>query len=138
MPAADQKVRKYFEIVVLDQVDSEGARIDAGAASGYGGLWLIDPSDTTITQAAANSYNTTLTTGTSELNDVTGSITWNSGITLAATVGGASNRAALTPRSANGAGNSPITLTNASITATDGALDLVFDHGPSPTYVWPT
>jgi len=68
-------------------VDFIGSTISAAAANGTGGLWLIDPSDSTIDQAVANSYATTLNGGTSVENAVTGSITWNDSVTLSKTNG---------------------------------------------------
>ena len=106
----------------------EGLAVDAGAAPGQGGtggLWLIDPTDSVINQTIANGYAATLNTGTSVLNEVIGTITWNSGVTLATTAGGVGARATLTLRSGHPSTSSAITLTNASITATGGALDLV-------------
>ncbi|WP_084360810.1 two-partner secretion domain-containing protein, partial [Hydrogenophaga palleronii] len=109
-------------------VDTERVAVDAGAAPGQGGtggLWLIDPTDSVITQAVADGYAATLNTGTSVLNEVIGSITWSSNVTLNTTAGGAGSRVTLTLRSANSVGASPITLNNASISATGGALNLV-------------
>ncbi|MFN7505851.1 MAG: hypothetical protein ACK5Q1_09860, partial [Limnobacter sp.] len=37
-------------------LNSEGGMVNAGADKGVGGLWYIDPTDSTITQAVANSY----------------------------------------------------------------------------------
>jgi filamentous hemagglutinin family protein len=102
----------------------EGARVNAGADVGYGGqggLWYLDPSDTTISQTVANSYATTLNTGTSVLNDVVGNITWSSGVTLAKTAGG---DATLTLRAGDGGVHS-ITLTAPNISASSGRLNLV-------------
>ncbi|MCS6242328.1 MAG: filamentous hemagglutinin N-terminal domain-containing protein [Opitutus sp.] len=65
-----------------------GATISASAANGVGGLWLIDPTDATIDQTIANTYVATLNGGTSVLNEVSGNISIDSGVTLAKTVGG--------------------------------------------------
>jgi filamentous hemagglutinin family protein len=99
----------------------EGARVNAGARSGQGGLWFLDPADATITQAVADSYRATLNTGTSVLNEVVGSITWNSGVTLQKTAGG---DATLTLR-AGGSNTHSIYLNTANISSTAGALNLV-------------
>lgn len=104
------------------RVDVADGLVNAGTPLGKGGTWLIDPADTTITQSIANSYASTLNTGTSVLNSVTGSITWASGVSLAKTAGG---DATLTLQAGNPSGNSPITLTNAAISSTSGALNLV-------------
>ncbi len=105
-------------------VDSSGGVVDAGADLGTGGLWLIDPADSVITQSIADSYAATLNTGTSVLNDVIGGITWGSGVTLSKTAGG---NATLTLRTAGagGTGASPIVLNNATIDSTMGALNLI-------------
>ncbi len=42
-----------------------GLEVDAGAASGKGGLWLVDPYDYTINAAAATNITNALNTGTS-------------------------------------------------------------------------
>ena len=102
----------------------EGARVNAGADVGYGGqggLWYLDPSDTTISQTVANSYAATLNTGTSVLNDVVGNINWSSGVTLAKTAGG---DATLSLRAGNDAVHG-ITLTAPSISSSSGRLNLV-------------
>ena len=57
------------------QLDSEGISVSAGANNGIGGLWLIDPTDSVITQATANSYINSLNSGTSVTNSVTGTMT---------------------------------------------------------------
>ena len=41
-------------------VDTSEITVNAGATRGKGGLWLIDPADSTVTQAIANGYVTTL------------------------------------------------------------------------------
>ncbi len=99
--------------------DVAGGFVNAGSDHGAGGTWLIDPSDTTITQAVANSYVTTLNTGTNVLNDVTGSITFADNVTLTKTAGG---NATLTLRSTNGGG---IFINKSTISSTVGALNLV-------------
>ena len=104
-------------------LDVGGARVDAGAPWGQGGLWYLDPADSVINQTIANSYASSLNTGTSVLNDVSGSITWDSGVTLNKTAGG---DATLTLRMGNYTSNSnSIILNGASIASTSGALNLV-------------
>jgi len=63
-------------------------KVTAGAPFGKGGLWFIDPSDSTITQVIADGYATTLNTGTDVLNAVTGNITMNNGVHVHKTAGG--------------------------------------------------
>jgi filamentous hemagglutinin family protein len=104
------------------RVDSAGGLVDAGAPLGAGGTWLIDPADSIIDQATANSYAASLNGGTDVLNSVTGGITWQSGVSLTKISGG---NATLTLQAGNAAGNSPITLTGATITSTSNALNLV-------------
>ncbi|MCE2860311.1 MAG: filamentous hemagglutinin N-terminal domain-containing protein, partial [Oxalobacteraceae bacterium] len=100
-----------------------GARVNAGAPKGIGGLWYIDPADTIITQAVANSYAATLNTGTSVLNEViNGSITWNAGVSLSKTSGG---DATLTLRISNYTTAQTISLNSANIQSTSGALNLL-------------
>ncbi len=65
-----------------------GATISAAAPNGVGGLWLIDPTDAIIDQTIANTYVTTLNGGTSVLNEVTGNISIDSGVTIGKTAGG--------------------------------------------------
>jgi filamentous hemagglutinin family protein len=45
-------------------VDFAGIRVDASAAKGKGGLWLVDPTDLAVDAAAAASINATLGNGT--------------------------------------------------------------------------
>ena len=45
-------------------INTEGAKINASAVTGKGGLWLIDPYDYTITTSAANQITSTLNSGT--------------------------------------------------------------------------
>ncbi len=100
-----------------------GAQVNAGSPQGTGGLWFLDPADSTITQAVANTYATTLNTGTSVLDSVTGSISWGSGVTLTKTAG---TSATLTLQIGNYSVNSnTISLNGASINSTSGALNLV-------------
>jgi fibronectin-binding autotransporter adhesin len=105
-------------------VNIGGIRVNAGADKGTGGLWLVDPADSTIDQTVATSYQNTLNTGTSVLNDVTGNIIWNSGVTLHKTAGGA---ATLTLRTRNSGGTDYISINSATIdsTAPSGPLNLV-------------
>jgi len=68
-----------------------GAAVNAGASAGVGGLWLLDPSDSTVNQAVADTYVTTLNTGTSVLNEVIGTISIAVGVKIEKTgVGDAS------------------------------------------------
>ena len=104
-------------------LDFTGAVIDASAANGTAGTWLLDPSTITIsTQAAANTIDATLNTGpggTNVLEQTTsspGTITLSAGITLSWTTA-----ATLTLDSS--AVNGTITL-GGSITAANGGLTL--------------
>jgi filamentous hemagglutinin family protein len=45
-------------------INTEGAKINASAVTGKGGLWLIDPYDYIITTSAANQITSTLNSGT--------------------------------------------------------------------------
>ncbi|MCK5831952.1 MAG: filamentous hemagglutinin N-terminal domain-containing protein, partial [Methylococcales bacterium] len=69
-------------------LDAEGIIVNAGADKGTGGLWLLDPTDSAIDQAIANTYAATLNTGTSVLNQVAGDITLNNGVNIIKTAGG--------------------------------------------------
>ncbi|MDQ2778272.1 MAG: filamentous hemagglutinin N-terminal domain-containing protein, partial [Pseudomonadota bacterium] len=100
-------------------VQTDGLRVNAGAPRGQGGLWLIDPADSVITQPVADGYASTLNGGTDVINSVSGNITWNPGVSLNKTAGG--NRT-LSLRTAN---NGNILLDGASIGSTSGALNLV-------------
>ncbi|MDD5333790.1 MAG: filamentous hemagglutinin N-terminal domain-containing protein, partial [Rhodoferax sp.] len=100
-------------------VDTAGASVSAAAPRGKGGLWLIDPpGSTTITQAVADVYVATLNTGTSVLDNVAGSITTDSNVSIAKTLGG---NATLTLKSTGsisfGSGTS--------ISSTSGQLDTI-------------
>ncbi|MBU3557060.1 autotransporter-associated beta strand repeat-containing protein, partial [Polynucleobacter sp. Ross1-W9] len=93
---------------------TDGVVINAGATNGKGGLWLLDPTDATITQAIANTYQNVLNTGTSVYDQVTGDIVWNDGVTLTKSACGS---AILSLQA-----TANITLTNATITSTSGTL----------------
>lgn len=72
-------------------LDTTGITVTAAAPRGVGGYWLIDPTDSTITQAIATGYQTTLNSGTSVINTVTGDITFSTNlgaITINKTSGG--------------------------------------------------
>ncbi len=105
-------------------LNSESGFVNAGADHGKGGLWLLDPSDSTITQAVADGYRNTLNTGTSVENLVTnGTITWGNGVTLTKSSGG---DATLTLRT-NGTGGAVrnISFNNNTIVSTSGKLNLI-------------
>ena len=105
-------------------IDTEGAIVRANARSegGKGGLWFIDPEDAVITQGVADDYADTLNSGTSVTNEVSGDMTWQSGVALEKTEGG---DAKLTLRTRD-AGD--ITFeSGASIKSTSGALDVRVD-----------
>ena len=73
-------------------VETSGYKLDIGSdifiTAGSGGLWLLDPADSTINQATADGYVSTLNTGTSVLNEVAGNITLNDNVSIAKTAGG--------------------------------------------------
>ncbi len=104
-------------------INTDGIVVNAGATHGMGGLWLIDPADSVITQNVADSYAATLNTGTSVLNDVLGTITWNNGVTLTKRAGG---DATLTLRTGGGGDGRDILLNGATIGSNSNALNLVF------------
>jgi trimeric autotransporter adhesin len=108
-------------------VDTASGFVDAGAARGTGGLWLIDPSnDFTITQGVADGYLATLNTGTSVENYVEGEMTWDNGVTLNKSAGG---DATLTLRTGGNADLRNILLDGATIRSTAGKLNLVLWTG---------
>ena len=105
-------------------IDTEGAIVRANARSegGKGGLWFIDPEDAVITQGVADDYADTLNSGTSVTNEVSGDMTWQSGVALEKTDGGDAELALRT----RDAGD--ITFeSGASIKSTSGALDVRVD-----------
>lgn len=63
-------------------LDTENISVTAVAQKGKGGLWLLDPNDTTINQTVANSYISTLNSGTSVVNTVSGSMTISNGVII--------------------------------------------------------
>lgn len=98
-------------------VDTSGITVNAGADHGKGGLWLIDPTDSTIDQTVANGYQATLNTGTSVTNTVSGDIATSGAVTLTKSAGG---DAALTLQATG-----RISLTNTTISSSSGKLDVV-------------
>ncbi|MFG6464905.1 filamentous hemagglutinin N-terminal domain-containing protein [Roseateles sp. DXS20W] len=99
-------------------VNTEGIRVTAAAPSGKGGLWLIDPADTTVSAGVASGYQSTLNSGTSVVNDVTGDMTVSNNVNITKSAGG---DATLT-LSASG---SIIFGTNVTIQSTTGQLGVV-------------
>jgi autotransporter-associated beta strand protein len=70
------------------QLDTLGAVVRASSTHGVGGLWLLDPTDSTVTQAIADGYVSTLNSGTSVENMVTGNMTVSNGVQIQKTAGG--------------------------------------------------
>ena len=68
------------------QVDTAGSNVNASAAKGKGGLWLIDPTDIVIDNQTAYNYATTLESGTDVLVQTLAGA-GNGDITLAVTAG---------------------------------------------------
>ncbi|MFM8600207.1 MAG: filamentous hemagglutinin N-terminal domain-containing protein, partial [Mycobacterium sp.] len=97
-------------------LDSTGAVVLAGAPAGRGGLWLIDPADSTINATVVSGYQTTLNSGTSILNDVVGDINWQAGADLTKSAGGDATLTLRTTARLN-------VLSN--ITSTSGKLNLI-------------
>lgn len=60
-------------------IDIDGARVNAGADFGNGGLWLIDPYNYTINQSAANNIAGSLNTGTSVTVTTSANVTTHGG-----------------------------------------------------------
>ncbi len=108
----------FIETSAAEVSYMDGFLVTAGSAYGQGGLWLIDPADAAIDQTIADGYVTTLNTGTSVLNEVTGNITLNNGVSIAKTAGG---DATLTFK----ATGNVILDYNSSITSTSGALNTI-------------
>nr|WP_320190810.1 YDG domain-containing protein [uncultured Desulfobacter sp.] len=69
-------------------LDIIGSNVSAGAPAGTGGLWLLDPTDAVINQAVADTYATTLNSGTDVTNTVTGNIITSGNVSLLKNAGG--------------------------------------------------
>lgn len=110
----------FIETSAAKVTYGENFIVTAGAPFGTGGLWLIDPADATIDQTIANGYATTLNTGTSVDNAVTGNITMNNNVSIAKTAG---SDATLTFK----ASGSIDLGTSTSITSTLGKLNTVLN-----------
>ncbi|MCA9065235.1 MAG: filamentous hemagglutinin N-terminal domain-containing protein, partial [Planctomycetaceae bacterium] len=100
-------------------LNTSGIYVNAGSENQSGGLWLLDPTDSTIDQVIADSYAATLNTGTSVVNEVTGSIIVNDDVVIEKTVGG---DATLTLK----ASETIAIGERVSITSTSNRLNLVF------------
>lgn len=100
-------------------LDVEGAVVSAAAGSetGTGGLWLLDPSDSVITQAVANTWATALSGGTSVTNEVTGNITTSGTVNMTVMSNDDRSRAATLTLKATGY----IALVNASSIGTNSS-----------------
>ncbi len=102
-------------------LNTDGIAVRASASGGQKGVWLLDPSDSTITATQVSSYLTSLNSGTDVINFTTGTITWSSGSLLK----NAGGNATLTLR----AGTHLTISDGVSITSTSGALNLVLWSG---------
>ena len=109
------------------QVETDTIQVDASAARGLGGLWLIDPYDYTINATAAGNIVTALNAGTS--------VTVSTQTSNASYGGGASSNGDITVSSAiskTSGGAATLTLqadrniiVNAAIGSTSGTLGIV-------------
>lgn len=103
-------------------LETEGAVVRANAPAGRGGLWLLDPEFSFISQSVADGFASTLNTGTNVTNLVSGDMVWGAGVTLTKTEG---DDATLTLRTTHGG---DITFeSGARIESLSGALDVVIN-----------
>lgn len=101
-------------------LDTTGARVSAAAPQGSAGLWLLDPADSVINQTVANTYGTSLSGGTSVMDQVSGTITAD-GVLFPITI--TDTGAAQVTLTLQGTGG--ISLNNTQITSTSGKLNTV-------------
>ena len=101
------------------KVNTKGIAVTAASPTGKGGLWLIDPTDTTIDSTVAAGYVSTLNTGTSVTNAVSGDIATSGTVNITKSAGSA---ATLTLQATG-----RISLVNTTISSTSGALNLVMN-----------
>jgi trimeric autotransporter adhesin len=103
-------------------LNTDGIAVLAGSSGGKGGLWLLDPTDSTIGATQVASYLTSLNNGTNVLNYTTGTITWSNNVDLLKNAGG---DATLTLRA-----GTDLTIGNGvDITSTSNKLNLVLWSG---------
>ena len=101
-------------------LNTKGITVNASSTNGNGGLWLLDPSNSTIDQATADGYVTTLNSGTSVTNQVNGDIEFQSDVTLNKSSGGDSTL------TFDAGTNGVINLqSGSSITSNTGKLNLI-------------
>jgi hypothetical protein len=107
-------------------VNTTALQVDASAAAGHGGLWLIDPYDYTINAAAAGTIAGTLSGGTSVT--VT---TQSNTAAYGATASGSGDITVASPITKSAGGNAILTLradrsviVNSPITSTSGQLGI--------------
>ncbi len=102
-------------------LNTDGIAVRAGSSGGKNGLWLLDPSYSTINASAVTDFLTALNGGTDVLNEAT-NIAWSDSVNLLKNAGGS---ATLTLRA-----GSNLTIGNSiSISSTSGALNLVLWSG---------
>ncbi|MEY4732615.1 MAG: hypothetical protein RLZZ464_681, partial [Pseudomonadota bacterium] len=102
-------------------LDTHGIAVLAGSNGGKNGLWLLDPTYSTINAAAVTNFLTSLNGGTDVLNYAT-NISWTSGVNLLKNAGG---DATLTLR----AGVDLAIGDTISIASTSGKLNLLLWSG---------
>ncbi len=117
----------FIETSAAEVNTSNGLVVNAGAAQGKGGLWLVDPYDYTIGATAAGNINTALNNGTSVT--VT---TQSNNASYGATASGSGDITVANAITKSSGGDATLTLqadrniiVNNDITATTGKLNLV-------------
>ncbi len=116
----------FIETSAAEVNTASGLVVNAGAAQGKGGLWLVDPYDYTIGATAAANINTTLNTGTSVT--IT---TQSNNASYGATASGSGDITVSNAISKSSGGDATLTLradrniiVNNDITSTAGKLNL--------------
>ncbi len=116
----------FIETSAADVSTTAGLVVNAGAAQGKGGLWLVDPYDYTIGATAAGNINTALNSGTSVT--IT---TQSNNASYGATASGNGDITVSNAITKNSGGDATLTLqadrsifVNADISASSGKLNL--------------
>lgn len=125
-------------------LDTTGITVDASAAHGLGGTWLIDPITLTITDALAAGYNSTLASGTNvnitttdgvQFDNTTTNISWSTAADFNVRSNSAANSIASDPNTITYNGGCTAGVTCQVISS--GAGNINFYYNPT-AYVTPT
>jgi filamentous hemagglutinin family protein len=117
-------------------LDTSGSLVNASAAHGLAGTWLIDPITLFINDAVAASYNTSLAAGTNvtistsdqvQFNNTTTNISWGTGANFSLRSNSSANSIALDPNTITYSGFCTAGVTCQVISSGAGNIDFFYN-----------